>query len=124
MELENDGAYITGDEMFQIRLPQVLRSSVYEDYEVFADLHCAYIEKIGRTTFLQMWRKRFGFVKCSRPNGTFAMCDVCSNFTAQMKLASDTASYEKLKKARYLLPILRVTKIEWLRWLTLRSLCR
>ena len=43
LELEDDGDFVTSDgETYQIRLPQVLRTDVYEEYEGYCNAHALY----------------------------------------------------------------------------------
>lgn len=104
LEFRDDGQCVRrGEDVFQIRLPQVLVRDVYEEYTTFCNAmrDTSGAERaLNVSQFREMWKREYGYVKCSRPKGTFKVCETCARITMNMKNSKDTDEYMRMKKTR------------------------
>ncbi len=69
--------------MVQLRVPQVRKQDLWVEYKAFCRVHGK--GSLSQQHFLKMWREEFSYVKCSKPKGTFSMCNTCSGITGKLK---------------------------------------
>lgn len=96
----NDGQFTTDSsgEKSQIRVPHVRVHEWYDEYKIFAEKFGHKIKSLA--TFRRVWKTEFGYIKCSRPKGTFKLCTTCATISTAMKNATNDAEYHDSKKAR------------------------
>ena len=87
----------------EVRLPYTTKKDVYEEYTAHCGINGE--KRVSETQFYRLWRRaELTHVKISKPKGSFAMCNTCSEFGGYIKRAENNtdAEYWRGKRREHL----------------------